>query len=299
MSTDPSAAGGGLPVVALLGTGIMGTGMAHSLLRAGLPLRVWNRTAARAEPLAADGAQVCATAAEAVRGADVLITVLHDSGAVTAALEAAAEALTPGQVWLQCSTVGPAATPLLAARAAELGVAYLDAPVSGTRTPAENGALTVLVAGPAEAQRTAAPVLDAIGARTVRAGDEPGAASRLKLVLNTWVINLVSSVAEALNAADALDVDPRAFLAAVTGGPLDSPYLQSKSAALLDGDLAPDFAVGSALKDAGLILAAADAAGVRLDLLAAAETRLRRASDGGHGYDDVIATYYAGLSQGE
>ncbi|WP_326696112.1 NAD(P)-dependent oxidoreductase [Streptomyces sp. NBC_01754] len=288
----------GKPAVAVLGTGIMGTGMAHSLLRARLPVRAWNRTRAKADPLASAGATVTDTAEEAVRGADVILTVLNDGRAVTETLTAAAGGLRPGQIWLQSSTIGIDATTELVHRAAGLGLVYLDAPVSGTKQPAEQGTLTVFVSGPSSARTTAGPVLDAIGQRTVWVGEDPGAATRLKLVANTWLINLVNSVAECLNLAEGLGLDPQLFLDAMKGGPLDTPYLQGKSAAVLTGDLAPSFALSTALKDSRLILEAAEAAGVTLDLVTASAERFTRAEDAGHGGQDMIATYYAGRGSG-
>lgn len=285
------------PVVAVLGTGIMGAAMARSLLRAGLEVRAWNRTQAKAAPLAADGATVTETAEEAVRGAHVVLTALTDTTAVAAALTAASEGLHRGQVLLQTSTVGPDGAVELAQRAADLGLIHLDAPVAGTRQPAEQGMLTVLVSGPAAARAVVDPVLDAIGQRTVWAG-EPGTASRLKLVINAWVVNMVSGVAECLNLAEGLGVDPRTFLDVVKGGPLDSGYLRVKSAAVLDGDLTPSFALSTALKDTRLILDAAAQAGVRLDLAAASAARFERAEADGHGDEDMIATYYAGRAPG-
>ncbi|MDK0517915.1 NAD(P)-dependent oxidoreductase [Streptomyces sp. ML-6] len=286
------------PVVAVLGTGTMGSGMARSLLGAGLDVRAWNRTHARAVPLADDGATVAETAEEAVRGADVVLTMLNDGSSVAAALDAAAGGLHAGQVLLQSTTVGPDATADLARRTAELGPVYLDAPVSGTKQPAEQGALTVFVAGPTAVREKVEPVLDAIGRRTVWVDETPGAASRLKLVVNTWVITMVNNIAECLNLAEALDVDPWTFLDAMKGGPLDTAYLQGKSAALLSGDLAPSFALSTALKDTRLILDAARATGVRLDLVEASAARFARAEAAGHGGEDMIATYYAGRAPG-
>lgn len=294
MTTASFADDPGRPTVAVLGTGIMGSGMARNLLGAGLPVRAWNRTRARAEPLAAEGATVTDTAEEAVRGADVIITMLNDGPAVTETLTAAAGGVRPGQIWMQSSTVGIEATTGLAHRAAGLGLVYLDAPVSGTRKPAEQGTLTVFVAGPSSARATTRPVLEAIGQRTVWVGEDPGAASRLKLVVNTWLINLVNSVAESLNLAEGLGLDPRQFLDAVKDGPLDTPYLQEKSEALLAGNLDPSFALSMALKDARLILKAAEESGVALDLVAASAERFARAEADGHGGQDMIATYYAG-----
>jgi len=272
--------------------------MARSLLRERLPVRVWNRTRSRAEPLAADGATVTDTADEAVRGADVVLTALNDGPSVAQTLTAAASGLRPGQVWLQSSTVGLDATTDLAHRAAGHGLVYLDAPVSGTKQPAEQGALTVFVSGPSGARAAVQPVLEAIGQRTVWVGEEPGAATRLKLVANTWVVNLVNSVAECLNLAEGLGLDPQLFLDAMKGGPLDTPYLQGKSAAVLSGDLSPSFALSTALKDTRLIIDAAEAAGVTLDLVAASAERFARAEAAGHGGQDMIATYYAGRPGG-
>ncbi|MFJ7493432.1 NAD(P)-dependent oxidoreductase [Streptomyces sp. NPDC097727] len=282
------------PTVAVLGTGIMGSGMVRSLLRTGLDVRAWNRTQAKAAPLAADGATVTETAEEAVRGADVILTMLNDGPAVAAALTAASPGLHAGQVLLQSSTVGLDATADLARRAMDAGLVYLDAPVSGTKQPAEQGTLTVFVSGPSTARASVNPVLDAIGQRTVWVAETPGAASRLKLVVNTWVITMVNGIAECLNLAEGLGIAPQTFLDVMKGGPLDSAYLQGKSAALLSGDLTPSFSVSNALKDSRLILDAAQESGVRLDLVAASVDRFARAEAAGHGGEDMIATYYAG-----
>ncbi|MFJ1547574.1 NAD(P)-dependent oxidoreductase [Streptomyces sp. NPDC088246] len=282
------------PTVAVLGTGIMGSGMARSLLRAGLDVRAWNRTQAKTAPLAADGATVTDTEEEAVRGADVILTMLNDGPAVAAALTAASPGLRAGQVLLQSSTVGLDATTDLARQAMDAGVVYLDAPVSGTKQPAEQGTLTVFVSGPSAARASVNPVLDAIGQRTVWVAETPGAASRLKLVVNTWVITMVNNIAECLNLAEGLRIDPQMFLDVMKGGPLDSAYLQGKSAAVLSGDLTPSFALSTALKDTRLILDAAEKSGVRLDLVAASADRFARAEAAGHGGEDMIATYYAG-----
>ncbi|MET8331454.1 NAD(P)-dependent oxidoreductase [Streptomyces sp. NPDC005181] len=294
MTSTPVHATSERPTVAVLGTGIMGSGMTRSLLRAGLDVRAWNRTQAKAAPLAADGATVTETAEEAVRGADVIVTMLKDGLSVAAALTAAASGVRNGQILLQSSTVGVDATTELAQRAADLGLVYLDAPVAGTKQPAEQGALTVFVSGPSAVRPSVEPVLDAIGQRTVWVGEVPGAASRLKLVVNTWVINLVSSIAECLNLAEGLSIDPQSFLDAMKGGPLDSAYLQGKSAAVLSGDLTPSFTLSTALKDTRLILEAAERSGVSLDLVAASAARFERAEAAGHGGEDMIATYYAG-----
>lgn len=267
--------------------------MARNLARTGLDVRVWNRTHAKAEPLAAEGARVERDAAEAVRGADVVLTVLFDAGTVLETMRAAAPGLAEGTVWAQASTVGPEGLQPLAAFAGEHGLHLVDAPVLGTKGPAEAGRLTVLAAGPDAALASAAPVFEAIGQQTVRLGAEPGAASRLKLVVNNWVLTLINGTAESLALAEGFGIDPRTFLEAVEGGPLDSPYLRMKAAQVLEGDLTASFPLSGARKDAELISRAAEEAGVRLDLAPAGAERLRRAEAGGHGAEDAAASYYA------
>ncbi|MDT3400041.1 NAD(P)-dependent oxidoreductase [Streptomyces sp. B1866] len=281
--------------VAVLGTGIMGAAMARNLARAGLAVRAWNRTRAKAEPLAADGVRVADTPAEAVADADVVLTILHDGPAVLAALEQAAPALRPGAVWAQATTAGLEGLGALTAFAADHGLVLVDAPVLGTRQPAENGQLVVLAAGPETARTPLEPVFGAVGARTLWVGDSAaeGAASRLKLVINSWALAVTHGVAEAVALARGLGVDPRGFLDAVAGGPLDMPYLGFKAGQLLGGDLTPSFATRTAEKDARLIVAAGEQAGVRLDVAAAGAERFRRAIAQGHGDQDMAASYFA------
>ena len=280
------------PTVALLGTGTMGAGMARNIAAAGIPLRVWNRTRAKAEPLAGAGVTVADTAAEAVRGADVVITMLFDTASVEAALTEARDGLAAGAVLLQQSTVGVEGTDRLAALAAELGLVFVDAPVLGTKKPAEDGALVVLASGPEDAQARLAPVLDAIGSRTLWVG-AAGQGTRLKLVANSWVLTVVEGIAEALTLAKALGVEPQQFLDVVKGGAMDAPYVQLKGSAMLAGDFAPSFGLDGAAKDAGLIVDAARAAGADVAVIEAVQQHFARALEAGHGDKDMAATYLA------
>lgn len=283
------------PTVALLGTGIMGAGMGHNILAVGLGLRVWNRSPDRARPLADAGAVAAADPAEAVRGADVIVTMLGDGHHVLAVMEQAAGGLRDGQVWAQMTTVGVDQHDLLAL-ADRHGLLLVDAPVVGTRQPAEQGQLLVLAAGPPAARVVVEPVFDAVGRATRWLGDDAAgaAASRLKLVVNSWVLAVTAAAAESVALARGIGVDPQDFLDTVSGGPLDLPYLQAKAAAILAEDWTPSFSVDNAAKDADLIVAAGAGAGVALDVAAAAAARLHRASAAGHGGDDMAATYLAG-----
>ncbi|MFD1935660.1 MULTISPECIES: NAD(P)-dependent oxidoreductase [Nonomuraea] len=279
-----------MTTVALLGTGIMGAAMARNLLKAGLDVRVWNRTKDKALPLQADGAVVAADPAEAVTGADVVITMLNDGDAVHDAMSAAAPGLRSGQVWAQMSTVGVAALERLGELARAHGLVFVDAPVQGTRQPAEAGTLVILAAGPADERLE--PVFSAVGGKTLWVG-EPGAATRLKLTTVGFGIALTSVLAEALALAKGLGVDPALFGEVITGGPMDSPYLQAKMKAIVGGDYTPSFTVRNAEKDTRLIAEAAARAGVSVDLAEAAGERFRRAESQGHGDDDMAAGYFA------
>ena len=271
--------------IALLGTGTMGAPMGRRLLAAGHGLRAWNRTRSRAEPLAAEGATVLDTSAAAVAGADVVVTMLADAPAV----EAAVEGLELGDaVWAQMSTVGVAATERLAARG---GPTFVDAPVLGSKPGAEAGQLTVLASG--AARERCAPVFDAVGARTIDLGDAPGAGTRMKLVLNHWVVALVEGVAETVALAEGLGLDPQAFLDVIDGGPMGPPYAALKGTMMIEREYPPSFSLRLAHKDAGLILEAAGAAGLDLPLPALVRERMGRAIAAGYGDADFAATVEA------
>ncbi|MEV4468350.1 NAD(P)-dependent oxidoreductase [Nonomuraea sp. NPDC049504] len=282
--------------VAVLGTGLMGLPMARNLVRAGLRVTVWNRTPDKARPLEADGATVAETPAEAVEGADVIVTMLSDGDAVHEAVTAAAPGLRAGQVWAQMSTVGVAAVGRLAALAGRHGLTFVDAPVQGTRQPAEQGKLVILAAGPEPARQVLEPVFGAVGQRTLwLSGDgADGAGTRLKMATVSVGISMTAVVAEALALAKGLGLDPDLVRQVISGGPMDSPYFQAKSKAILEGDFTPSFSVRNAEKDTRLIVEAGESAGVRLDVVAASGERFRRAEAQGHGDEDMAATYFAG-----
>lgn len=286
--------------VAVLGTGIMGAAMARNLVRAGHLVRVWNRTAATAAALAADGAAVTSTPAQAAAEADVVLTMLHDGEAVVETMRQAAPGIREGALWIQSSTVGLDVMPRVAALAAGLGVALVDAPVLGTREPAEAGRLTVLAAAPEPVRARAQEVFDAVGERTVWASDDAagGEAQRLKLVVNSWVLAANNAAGEAIALARGLGIAPQQFLDAIAGGSLDLGYLRLKAGLILDERLFPaSFAAATAAKDADLIVAAAREAGVEVDGVASAGARLHRAVDGGHGAEDMAAAYFASFER--
>jgi 3-hydroxyisobutyrate dehydrogenase len=278
------------PTVAVLGTGTMGAPMARNLAAAGFPVRAWNRSPEKAEPLAEAGVHVAASPAEAVEGADVVLTMLFDVTAVLETMEDAAGALGADAVWVQASTVGVAGEQRLSALAAELGLRYVDAPVLGTKQPAEKGALVVLAAGPEEVRQRLAPLFDAVGQRTMWVG-EAGAATRLKLVANAFTLTVLEGVAQSLSMAQALGLDPTLFLEAVEGGAMDAPYVQLKGAAMVNGRFDAAFSLAGAFKDAGLIEEAMATHGVDTGVIRAIRGHQERSLVAGHGDEDMAATY--------
>ncbi len=284
--------------VVVLGTGIMGAAMARNLMKAGMSVRAWNRSREKAEPLARDGAEITEDPAAAAENADFLLTMLPDAGVVEEVLgDRVLEALAEGGVWLQMSTVGEEGNERLSRVAAGSGVAYVDAPVLGTKGPAEQGQLIVLASGPEEVRDRCEPVFGAVGSKTVWLG-EAGEGSRLKLVLNNWIVGLVGVLAETVAFARATGVDPARFLETIEGGPLGLPYAQMKGKMMIEEDFPTSFSLGLARKDAGLVLDAAEAHGLRMEIAEAVAARFDGAIGAGHGEEDVAAVYEAAKPAG-
>jgi len=279
-----------LPRVAVLGAGTMGRGMARSLLRNGFGVDAWDRTPEKAAALAADGATAHEDARDAVRDVDVVITMVADADAVNqlAFGSGMLEALRPQSVWAQMSTIGVTATEELAARAGQErpDVYFADAPVSGTRQPAENGQLLILASAPGQAKPVLEPVFAALGRETRWLG-EAGAGSRLKLVMNSWLVFLVEGAAEIMALADSLGVHREQVLEFLREGSLANPAAAAKFAKMDAGDDSPDFALQWALKDIGLAM---DASGRRLPGLEVVRERWSALVGQGLGDRDVSAS---------
>jgi 3-hydroxyisobutyrate dehydrogenase len=274
--------------VAVLGIGAMGHGMAASALRAGIPVIVWDRRMEATRDLAGRGAQVAASAAEAARRAAIVVTMVTDADAVLsiAADQGMLAALGPGAIWAQMSTIGVAGTDAVAAlaRAERPDVMLLDAPVSGSRDPAERGLLTIFASGPGEARSRVAPLFGALGQRTVWAG-EAGAGTRLKLVNNTWLAFANEAVAASVAVAHRLGLETGTVVDALAGSPLVSPWQAAKLARIAGGEFSAQFALSLALKDVHLALQAAGEN--RLEVLACLAGEWQQAVDLGLGGQDL------------
>ena len=275
--------------VAVLGTGVMGAGMVRSLRRAGIDVNAWNRSAEKAEPLAEDGARVCASAAEAVADADVVVLMLFDTAAVLEVMREALPAAGQGPVWVQASTIGLDGTDEVADLASRFGAPFVDAPVLGTKQPAEQGSLVFLAAGAEELRTRVAPAFEAMGSKTIWVGEEPGRGSALKLVCNSFVGTLTAAVGQSVALATQLGLDPALFLDALDGGASDSPYVHVKGGMMIEQDYPASFALDGVRKDFGLIREAERRSGTSTALTDAVLGRFDAAAEQGHGADDMAA----------
>jgi 3-hydroxyisobutyrate dehydrogenase len=260
----------------------MGAPMARNLASAGHDVRVWNRTPSKAEETG-----LSVLDAPTAEGADVLITMLSDGDAVEAVMDGVE--LHADQIWWQSSTVGIAATERLVALAGD--ATFVDGPVTGTREPAEAGELTVLASG--RGRERLGPVFEPVSARVIDMGDEIGTATRMKLVLNAWVVVLTEGVAESIALAEGLGLDPSRFLEIIDGGPMGPAYAKLKGTMMIERRFAPSFPLALAAKDAGLVDDAARAAGLDLPLPRAIRDQMAKAIAAGHGDEDMAATIWA------
>ena len=277
-----------IPKLAVLGLGTMGRAMASSALRSGIPTTVWNRELGAARQMAEQGAEVAASAVEAVNGVDVVITMVTDTEAVTSiAVDLGMlEALPPGVVWAQMSTIGVEGTATVSSivERDRSDVLFLDSPVSGSKVPAEQGKLVIYASGSEQARPMVEPVFDAIGQRTVWLGPI-GAGSRMKLVNNTLLAFSAEGVANSLALARRLGLDVPSVLDAFEGGPLISPWTAGKMSRIAGNDYSPEFPLALALKDVHLALEEADTA--RFAVLASLAREWEQLVDQGLGGEDV------------
>ena len=280
--------------VAVIGAGIMGAAMARNLVAAGLNTRVWDRSPSATGPLAEAGVVVAESAREAVRGAGVVITMLPTADAVDSVIfdDGVAGEFADGCVWAQMGTIGVEATLRNKDRMAAQrpGVMFVDAPVSGSKGPAEQGQLLILASGPAAAADAVRPVFDAIGRKTVWLG-EAGQGSQVKLVVNAYLSILIEGVAETMELADRLGIGHHLLAEVIEGGPLDAPLADAKLHKMDRGDYAPEFPLEWALKDVDLAISAAG--GQAPPLLAALSGQWHAAVAAGHGRQDISAARLA------
>jgi len=276
--------------VGLIGLGNMGTAFAERLLDGGYDLLVYNRTAAKADSLAARGATVADTAAELAEQVDVVLTSLPNDEAFESVAEEVVAAMEPDGVLVDLSTVSPGASARVAGLADEAAVGYLRAPVSGNPTVVRAGNLSIIVSGPRETLDRIEPVIEAIGptVQYVGAGEQ---ARIVKLALNLMVAGLAQLMSEALVLGEASDVSRRDLLETMGSSAVGAPFVKYKTEPLLHDDFSATFTTALMEKDIDLILDAAKQAGLELPVAQEMKSLLRATAEAGYADDDFMALY--------
>jgi len=277
--------------IALLGLGTMGSGMAANLLKAGFALTVYNRTAAKARPLVAAGAKLASTPAEAALDASVIIGMLADDAAsreVWTGKEGALDAVKAGAILIESSTVSPAWVAELARLAAQRGAAFLDAPVTGSRTQAAEGQLTFLVGGSSDALQTAMPMLQAMSKEIVHMGPV-GSGAKMKLINNFLCGVQAASLAEGLVWIERSGLDPQKAVSVLNAGAPGSPLLRAVADRMLRHQYGVNFLLKLMTKD--MRYAQEEAAACKLELQTADSARslFERAIAAGYGEQDMAS----------
>lgn len=273
----------------LLGVGLMGSAMGHRLLDQGIEVIAWDRDAEQAIALEERGARRADGPAEVVLGADVVITMLPTAPIVLDVVEPLLEEWPEATIWLQTSSVGAAEADQLAEVARAHDVTLVDAPVSGSTHPAEEGELTILASGPDSARASVEPVFEALGSRVLWVG-EAGMGSRLKMAANHWMIAMTAALAESLHLCQAMGLDQRRFVELLDGGPLGSVYGLQKLDEMQRHDYPAGFPVRLALKDLELVREVEQSSPAAMPLLDVVHERFLTASED-HADEDLAAVY--------
>jgi 3-hydroxyisobutyrate dehydrogenase len=263
--------------VGLLGVGLMGSAMADRLLDQGIAVTAWDRNPEPVRELGGRGAQAADAPGEVVNGADVVITMLPTAAIVLDVVEPLLDDWAKNTIWLQMSSVGADEADELTRVADAHAVQIVDAPVSGSTQPAEQGQLTVLASGPDSARTAVEPIFDALASRVLWVG-EAGMGSRLKLAANHWMITTVAALAESMRLCEAMGLDQRHFAALLDGGPLGSPYALQKLGEMRRHDYPAGFPVRLALKDLELVSEVEHSAQTAMPLLDVVRERFTAAS---------------------
>jgi 3-hydroxyisobutyrate dehydrogenase len=242
--------------VAVIGAGTMGAAMAKRLIAAHFDVDVWSRDEVTNAPLVELGALSHGEVKDAVANADVVITMLPTADITENLMfnERGLEAMKRNAVWVQMATIGPKASEDIASRSSSLrsDIIFIDAPVSGSRGPAESGQLLILASGDASAAPSLPHVFDTLGRKTMWLGPV-GAGSRMKLILNTWLAFQAEGAAESLSLATRLHTEPSLLVEALRDNALASPYALAKLEKMIDADFRPEFSIDWALKDLELV----------------------------------------------
>ena len=252
--------------IGFVGLGIMGRGMARNLLKAGFPLHVWNRSASRMDELAPDGAKTTASPADVAAKSDIIITCVSDTPDVEAVIlgeNGVIHGARAGSLVIDCSTISPQTTREIAAKLAEKGIHFLDAPISGGSEGAAKGTLTIMIGGEAADVERATPVFQAMG-KTITHVGPTGAGQMVKLVNQILVVGNCLAMCEAMLFAEAGGLDLQKTFDAISQGAAGSWMFSNRAPQIMRRDWRPGFTIDLQQKDLRLVLQAADQMGVPL-----------------------------------
>jgi 3-hydroxyisobutyrate dehydrogenase len=280
------------PRVGLLGVGLMGSAMAHRLLEQGIAVIAWDLDRDRVGALEARGGEPAKQPRDVVSGAEIVITMLPTADVVLDVVQPLLDDWPAGTIWLQMSSVGAAEADHLTQAAEAHGVTLVDAPVSGSTHPAEQGQLTILASGADSVRPTVEPVFAALASRVLWVGDA-GMGSRLKLAANHWMITMVAALAESMDLCQAMGLDQQQFIDLLDGGPLGSVYAVQKLDEMRRHEYPAGFPVRLALKDLELVREVEQTAQATMPILDVAVERFRIASET-LADQDVAAIYELG-----
>ncbi|ODU03368.1 MAG: 2-hydroxy-3-oxopropionate reductase [Pseudonocardia sp. SCN 72-86] len=277
--------------VGFIGLGLMGTPMALRLARAGTPLVVWNRTPSACAPLREAGADVAADPAEVFARADVVVLMLANAGAIDAVLRRGTPAfadLVRDRTVVHMGATAPEFSRGLADDVHAAGGRYVEAPVSGSRVPAEQGALVAMLAGADDVVADVRPLLAPMCRSTVPCGVVPGALLT-KLAVNLYLVTMVTGLAEAFHFAERHGLDLDVVRAVLDAGPMASDVSRVKAAKIVAGDVTAQAAAADVAYNARLVVDAARTAGIASPLIDVSRALFDEAVAAGRGGDDMVA----------
>ena len=278
--------------VGLLGVGLMGSAMGHRLLDQGMEVIAWDRSSQQTRAIEERGAKRAEGPTEVVLDADVVITMLPTAPIVLDVVEPVLEDWPEATIWLQMSSVGAAEADQLTEVAGAHAVTLIDAPVSGSTHPAEEGQLTILASGPESARESLEPVFEALGSRVLWVG-EAGMGSRLKMAANHWMIAMTAALAESMHLCQAMGLDQQQFIELLDGGPLGSAYGLQKLDEMRRHEYPVGFPVRLALKDLELVREVEQSSPAAMPVLGVVLERFASASEN-HADEDLAAVYELG-----
>lgn len=275
--------------ITVLGTGIMGGGIATVAASKGFSVTAWNRTVERAQALEGPGLKAEAELAAAVSNADVIAIVVFDAASVMDVLERSYQAAPADAVWIQMSTIGTEGSGKVREFAEAHDLHLIETMMMGSKDQANSSQLILIGGGEQTLFEQAAPFLDAISKKLVHCGPQVGDGTAVKLACNLWLGCITAAACQSVKVLERQNVDPQLFLDVIAGGTSDSPYAHIKGGKAITKDYSPQFEVSALEKDLGLMKAVMDSVGFRNDLLSLVMDLYAQSDGNGHAHDDISA----------